>query len=115
MHARRRFTIQSVEPADMEVLWVDFNENGDGYTTHVEDLKGEDIKKLQILQPVEAQYLELAERKLLKLNAMDVIVKRTDWLRKQSVLYRRGLQKSPHLMRKSNKRYVYRTVFAYFH
>lgn len=44
MQARRRFTIQSVEPADMEVLWIDFNENG-GYTTHTEDLKPEDIKK----------------------------------------------------------------------
>lgn len=48
MQARRRFTVQSVEPADMEVLWIDFNENG-GYTTHTEDLKPEDIKKYPTL------------------------------------------------------------------
>lgn len=44
MQSRRRFTVQSVEPADMEVLWFDFNENG-GYTTHMEELQLEDIKK----------------------------------------------------------------------
>lgn len=103
MQARRRFTIQSVEPADMQILWIDFNENG-GYTTHVDDLKPEDIKKLKVLQPVEAQYLELAERKLLKLNSSDVIMKRRDWLRKQSALYRKSVQKSPHVLRRSNKR-----------
>lgn len=105
MQARRRFTVQSVESADMEVLWIDFNENG-GYTTHVEDLKTEDIKKLKVLQPVEAQYLELAERKLLKLNSSDVIMKRRDWLRKQSALHRRTVQKSAHVIRRSNKRYA---------
>lgn len=103
MQARRRFTIQSVEPADMEVLWIDFNENG-GYTTHTEDLKTEDIKKLKVLQPVEAQYLELAERKLLKLNSSDVLMKRKDWLRKQSALHIRNVQKSSHMIRRCSKR-----------
>lgn len=88
----------------MEVLWIDFHADGSGYTTHVDDLKTEDIKKVKVLQPVEAQYLELAERKLLKLNSSDVLMKRRDWLKKQSALHRRSAQKSAHVIRRNNKR-----------
>lgn len=43
MQTRHRFTIQSVEPTDIEVIWFDFTATG--CITKTEDLKDEDIKK----------------------------------------------------------------------
>lgn len=43
MQTRHRFTIQNVEPTDIEVLWFDFSSTG--YITKMEDLKDEDVKK----------------------------------------------------------------------
>lgn len=87
MQSPRRFTVQTAEPASMRVLWFDFEGSG-SHITYSEDLKPERISKLKALQPVEARFTELAERKLLTLNTTDLITKRSSWLKKQSMLYR---------------------------
>lgn len=46
-----------------------------------------------MLPPIEAQYFEFTERKLLKLTASDTIIKKRDWVRRQSALHRHNIQK----------------------
>lgn len=43
MQTRHRFTVQKVEPTDIEVQWFDCDTVG--YISKTEDLKSEDIKK----------------------------------------------------------------------
>lgn len=49
-------------------------------------------------------YLELAERRKLKLKSSDVMIKKKDWIRKQSALYHPDAQKIRQVVTRTNKR-----------
>ncbi|KAI4455800.1 (e3-independent) e2 ubiquitin-conjugating enzyme [Holotrichia oblita] len=101
MQSRQRFTVQKVEPAAIEVAWHDCPSSD---CTTFSEIKSIDIKKLKILEPLENCYLELAERRLLKLAASDIMTRKRDWIRKQSALHRSDSQKVLHVVNRNNKR-----------
>lgn len=49
-------------------------------------------------------YLELAERRLLKLSSSDVLVKKRNWLQRQSLLHYPDSQKVRHVIGRGGKR-----------
>ncbi|XP_018333707.1 (E3-independent) E2 ubiquitin-conjugating enzyme UBE2O [Agrilus planipennis] len=85
MQKRQRFTIQSVEPTDIEVAWYD---NDSMSNVNMSNIKKDDIKNLKVVEPVEKAHLvDLAERRMLKLSSSDVLLKKKDWVKKQWSLY----------------------------
>ncbi|KAF5306922.1 hypothetical protein FQA39_LY00152 [Lamprigera yunnana] len=99
MQSRQRFTIQSVKPMDIEVSWYDSMSSA----CHSE-IKATDFKKLKVVEPLENSHLELAERRLLKLNLSDVLVKKRDWIRKQSALHQPEHHKVLHIVNRTTKK-----------
>lgn len=62
------------------------------------------LNRLQFLEPMDKFYLELAERRLLKLNSSDLFVKKHDWIRKQSAIHHPDSQKVRQVVGRTNKR-----------
>ncbi|XP_018566113.1 (E3-independent) E2 ubiquitin-conjugating enzyme UBE2O [Anoplophora glabripennis] len=94
IQARQRFTVQNVEDILIEIAWYN---NTTGYS-HITEISQDDIKKLKVLEHPSDTCLELAERRLLKLSACDVLIKKKDWIRKLSVSYRPDTQKVRHIV-----------------
>ncbi|KAK5641416.1 hypothetical protein RI129_009963 [Pyrocoelia pectoralis] len=99
MQTRQRFTVQKVEHSDIEVCWYDSMSS-----THLADIKTEDVPRLKVVEPVEDSHLELAERRLLKLNFSDVLLTKKDWIRKQSVLHQPEHHKVLHIVNRTSKK-----------
>ncbi|CAH1115912.1 unnamed protein product [Phaedon cochleariae] len=89
MQARQRFTVQSVEDVLIEIAWYT---NSSGYA-HLSEIPPEDIKKLKVLEHPSDNFLELSDRRLFKLSAADVLLKKKDWIRKLSLMYRADVSK----------------------
>lgn len=127
MSTRQRFTVQSAETTDIEVAWHECYTSG----CTVTDLKPDEIKKyahflyghflvnipwwfflnfyffifsLKLLEPTDNHYLELAERRLLKLNSSDTLVKKRNWIERQSMMHYPDVQKVRHVITRSGKR-----------
>ncbi|KAJ8922950.1 hypothetical protein NQ315_001496 [Exocentrus adspersus] len=94
IQARQRFTVQNVEDILIEIAWYN---NSTGYS-HLTEISQEDIKSLKVLEHPSDTCLELAERRLLKLSACDILLKKKDWIRKLSVSYRPDVQKVRHIV-----------------
>ncbi|KAF7284596.1 hypothetical protein GWI33_021878 [Rhynchophorus ferrugineus] len=99
LQQRQRFTIQHVSDVHIEVALYSHTS---GYS-NIYEIKDEDVKKLKVLEHPSDTCLELAERRLLKLNSHDVILKKKDWIRKLS-LNRSELPKVRHIVSKINSR-----------
>ncbi|KAK5641456.1 hypothetical protein RI129_010003 [Pyrocoelia pectoralis] len=99
MQTRQRFTVQDVEPLDIQVRWCDSTSG-----THLAHIKIEDIPRLKVVEPVEDSYLELDQRRLLQLNFSDVLLKKKDWIRKQSVLHQAEYHKVMHIVNRTSKK-----------
>uniref|UniRef100_A0AAR5QIV0 UBC core domain-containing protein n=1 Tax=Dendroctonus ponderosae TaxID=77166 RepID=A0AAR5QIV0_DENPD len=84
MQQRQRFTIQEVNDAMIEVA---LHSNISGYS-HISEIMNEDIKKLQVLEHPSDTALELMDRRLLKLNSHDILLRKKDWVRKLSIMHR---------------------------
>ncbi|KAK9888270.1 hypothetical protein WA026_000532 [Henosepilachna vigintioctopunctata] len=89
MQKHQRFTVQTAEDCSVEVAWY----IGSDGTNTIAELNPEEIKKLKVL---EHDYDYLESRKLLKINSSDILLKKKDWIRKQSLIYRREISKSKH-------------------
>ncbi|VEN41567.1 unnamed protein product [Callosobruchus maculatus] len=76
---RQRFTVQSVEDVLIEVSW------------------------LKVLEHPSDSCLELAERRLLKLSASDVLLKKKDWMKKLSLSCRPEATKLRHVVSCNSK------------
>ncbi|CAH1973777.1 unnamed protein product [Acanthoscelides obtectus] len=92
IHTRQRFTVQSVEDVLLEVSW--YSNSSVAYS----EISQDDIKKLKVLEHPSDSCLELAERKLLKLSASDVLLKKKDWIKKLSISYRPEATKNRHVV-----------------
>ncbi|KAF5302090.1 hypothetical protein FQR65_LT08640 [Abscondita terminalis] len=99
MQTRQRFTVQKVEPIDIEVSWYDSM-----VSASLTEIKTEDVKKLKVVEPIENSHLELAERRLLKLSSSDVLIKKRDWVRKQSALHQPEHHKVLHIVNRTSKK-----------
>ncbi|XP_050297992.1 (E3-independent) E2 ubiquitin-conjugating enzyme UBE2O isoform X2 [Anthonomus grandis grandis] len=98
MHQRLwcRFTVQKVTDMVLEVAFYGSN----GYL-HLSEISGEEPKKLIPLEHLSDTCLELLERKLLKLGSHDVLLKKKDWTRKMSLMYRPEVPKVRHIVSNS--------------
>ncbi|KAL3273626.1 hypothetical protein HHI36_015058 [Cryptolaemus montrouzieri] len=86
LHNRQRFTVQAVDNCMVEVAWYSGGEAGNTIC----ELTPEEIKKLKVLDHV---YDYTESRKLLKINSSDILLKKKDWIRKQTSIYRREMPK----------------------
>nr|XP_023016652.1 probable ubiquitin-conjugating enzyme E2 23 [Leptinotarsa decemlineata] len=98
IQTRQRFTVQHVEDIMIEVAW---QSNTSGYS-HISEIPQEDIKKLKVLEHPSDTFLELSDRRLLKLST-DVLLKKKDWIKKLSVSYRPDIPKVRHIVSCNSK------------
>ncbi|XP_044758627.1 uncharacterized protein LOC123316554 [Coccinella septempunctata] len=82
MESSQRFTVQTVKDCMVEVAWF----SGSDGESLFSEIKAEEMKDLKVL---EHTYDFLDTRKLLKINSSDIIIKKKDWIRRQTALYRR--------------------------
>ncbi|CAG9854714.1 unnamed protein product [Phyllotreta striolata] len=94
IQTRQRFTVQEVEDVLIEIAWYN---NTSGYS-HVSEICQNDIKKLKVLEHPSDTFLELADRRLLKLSTGDVLLKKKDWTKKLSLMYRPEIPKVRHIV-----------------
>nr|CAI5826277.1 unnamed protein product [Callosobruchus analis] len=94
---RQRFTVQSVEDVLIEVSW--YSNSSIAYS----EVSQEDIKKLKVLEHPSDSCLELAERRLLKLSASDILLKKKDWMKKLSLSCRPEATKLRHVVSCNSK------------
>ncbi|XP_066140426.1 (E3-independent) E2 ubiquitin-conjugating enzyme UBE2O [Euwallacea fornicatus] len=99
MQQRQRFTIQHVTEV---VLDVALYSQTSGYS-YIAQFMDEDVKKLKVLEHPSDTCLELMDRKLLKLSSHDVLVKKKDWVRKLSLIYRPEVPKVRHIVNTNSK------------
>ncbi|KAK4874199.1 hypothetical protein RN001_013559 [Aquatica leii] len=99
MQTRQRFTVQKAEPIDIEVCWYDSMESASPT-----EIKTEDVKNLKVVEPIENSHLELAERRLLKLNPSDILIKKRDWIRKKSALHQPEHHKVLHIVNRTSRK-----------
>ncbi|KAK5639956.1 hypothetical protein RI129_010767 [Pyrocoelia pectoralis] len=90
MATRQRFTVQKVEPLDIDVWWYDSR-------SRPVNIKIEDISRLKVVEP--DPRWEINQRCLLKLNFSDVLLTKKDWIRKQSVLHQ-----NEHIVHRKSKK-----------
>ncbi|CAH1107433.1 unnamed protein product [Psylliodes chrysocephalus] len=84
IQSRQRFTVQKVEDVLIEIAWYS---NTSGYS-HISEISQDDIKKLKVLEHPSDTFLELADRRLLKLSTSDVLLQKKDWTKKLTLMYR---------------------------
>ncbi|KAG5878407.1 hypothetical protein JTB14_029680 [Gonioctena quinquepunctata] len=99
IQTRQRFTVQNVEDVLIEIAWYS---NTSGYS-HISEIPKEDIKKLKVLEHPSDTFLELSDRRLLKLSAADVLLKKKDWIKKLSASYRSDIPKVRHIVSVNSK------------
>ncbi|XP_030746050.1 (E3-independent) E2 ubiquitin-conjugating enzyme UBE2O [Sitophilus oryzae] len=95
---RQRFTIQQVTDVMIEVALY----NHTGYS-RIYEISNDDVKRLKVFERLSDACLELAERRLLKLNSHDILLKKKDWVRKLSLMYRPDVPKVRHIVNCSSK------------
>lgn len=61
---------------------------------------------MKLFEEMDSFYLELGQRRMLKLSTGDVILKKRDWIRKQSTLHCPVVHKTKHVVSRINKRCV---------
>lgn len=86
MQSRQRFTVQTVKDCIVEVSWFS---GCDGENT-MSELKDEELKDLKVL---EHGYDHFDSRKLLKISSSDVLMKKKNWIQKQTTLYKHEIPK----------------------
>ncbi|XP_056643108.1 (E3-independent) E2 ubiquitin-conjugating enzyme [Diorhabda sublineata] len=99
IQTRQRFTVQNVEDVLIEVAWYN---NNLGYS-NITEISQEDIKKLKVLEHPSDTFLELSDRKLLKLSSGDVLLKKKDWMKKFSLMYKPDVPKVRHIVSCNSK------------
>lgn len=60
---------------------------------------------MKLFEPMEAFYLELGERRMLQLYSTDSLLRKRDWMRKQSAQYLFSNQKTKRVVSRVNKRF----------
>ncbi|KAK5643443.1 hypothetical protein RI129_007288 [Pyrocoelia pectoralis] len=103
MKTRQRFTVQKVEPLDIEVCWYD-SMSQFMFGKRLGHIKTEDVPRLQIVKPRFSSLLELDQRCLLKLNFSDVLLTKKDWIRKQSVVHQPEHHNVLHIVNRTSKK-----------
>lgn len=114
---RQRFTVQHVTDVMIEVALYS---NTSGYS-HITEISKDDVKKyalyvrdfrsylnsslprLKVLEHPSDTCLELLDRKLLKLSSHDVLLKKKDWIKKLSLIYRPEVPKVRHIVNCNSK------------
>ncbi|XP_072403360.1 (E3-independent) E2 ubiquitin-conjugating enzyme UBE2O [Diabrotica undecimpunctata] len=99
IQSRQRFTVQSVEDVLIEIAWYN---NTHGYS-HLSEIGLADIKNLKVLERASDTFLELTDRRLLKLSSSDILLKKKDWTKKLSLVYRPELPKVRHIVSCNSK------------